>query len=62
MGSDDLHLVHMGNQRHSRVSAHATPPTEEERPAWRCEDTVNTSNVVQDLVEEEDVQLLILTT
>ena len=58
---DDLHLVHVSHEGHGRVPPHATPPAEEEGSPRGREDTVDAGNVVQDLVEEEDIQLMMLT-
>ena len=61
MWGDDLHLVHVSHEGHGRVPPHATPPTEEEGPPGGREDTIDAGNVVQDLVEEEYIQLMMLT-
>ena len=59
---DDLHLVHVGHKGHSCVPPHSTPTAEEKGSSWGCEDTIDVGNVVQDLMEEEDIQLMMLTT
>ena len=52
----------MGHEEHGYVPPHSTPPAEEKGSSWGREDTIDVGNVVQDLMEEEDIQLMMLTT
>ena len=61
MWSEHLHLVHIGHQGDGGTSAHSTPPTEEQGAPRGCQDPLDPANVVKELVEEEYVQFMMLT-
>ena len=59
---DNLQLVHVSRQEEGGPTPHSTPPTQQERAAGRGEDAVESSNVIENFVEENNIQLLILST
>lgn len=59
---DHVHVVHVGYQLHCGSAADSTAPCQQQRSTGGGEHAVHPSHVFQHLVEDEDVQLVVLTT
>ena len=60
LGAEQGHLMHVSDQCHCCSTSYPTSSSQQER-ATRCsEDTVNTSHVVKDLAEYQNIQLTVL--
>ena len=62
MWCDNLKLVHVSRQEEGGPTPHPTPPTQQEGAAGRGEDTVESSDVIENFMEENNIQFLILST
>ncbi len=61
-GRDELHLVHVCDKRDGGAAAHAGAAGQQHGPARHAQHTVHTRNVLQNLPEDYDVQVTVLTT
>lgn len=57
---EQLQLVHVGNKSDRCSPTYSTAPAEEEGPPGSCKDAVYSSYVVQHLVEDQNVQVTVL--
>lgn len=59
-GGCKFHLVHVSHQSDRRPATYTTTSSQQKRPSWHGQYTVNTGNVFQNFLKHQDVQITIL--